>query len=64
MADTDDPFPIWKQEPVKLVIVEYPEPDEDDDLQQMLDAIRAAKDPGTELNTTVDPEQAEDDDQC
>jgi hypothetical protein len=44
--------PIWNPEPVKLVVVEQPEPDEDDEREEFLAAIEAAKDEGTELITT------------
>ena len=63
MPDRDDLPPVWKPEPVKLVVVEHPEPDEEEDLQQMLDAIRAAKDADTEL-TTDEAEAPKDHDQC
>ena len=52
MADKDNLPRVWNPEPVKLVIVEQPEPDEDEERREFLAAIEAAKDDGTELITT------------
>ena len=45
-------LPIPYEPPVKLVVVEQPEPDEDEERQDFLAAIRAAKNDDTELIAT------------
>ena len=52
MPDRDDLPSVWKPEPVKLVVVERPEPDEEEELQALLAAIEAVKDDDTELITS------------
>jgi hypothetical protein len=54
MPDNDKLPAVSNPEPVKLVLVEQPEPDEDEERQEFLAAIEAAKDEGTELITTED----------
>ena len=52
MPDRDELPCVWKPKPVKLVVVERPEPDEEEELQELLAAIEAAKDDDTELITS------------
>ena len=52
MHDNNKFPPVWNPEPVKLVVVEQPELDEDEERQEFLTAIEAAKDDDTELITT------------
>lgn len=49
MHDKYEPPPVWKQEPIKLVVVEHPEPDEQEEVDEFLAAIKAVKDDDTEL---------------
>jgi hypothetical protein len=54
MHEKDDLPPIWKPEPIKLVVVEQAVPDEDEEREEFLAAIRAAKEDSTEILTTED----------
>jgi hypothetical protein len=46
-------LPVRYEPPVKLVLVEQPEPDEHEERQEFLAAVRAAKDDDTELITDL-----------
>lgn len=51
MHDNDNLPPVWNPEPIKLVVVERPEPDGDEELREFLAAVEAAKDADTDLVT-------------
>jgi len=52
MDDNHKLPPLWDPEPIKLVVVEQPEPDEDQEREEFLAAIEAAKNDDTELIAT------------